>query len=332
MSSNFDQGILRGKEDITSQVFMLLAACLAGTASYALFQYAGGPIKWQAALLIGSAVAFVLAYLFKSVLAVGAATVTVVVWWITQDLYWGGPSGVKNIALASGLLMMGMIFYVLGKHHRSRIRPFSPIYLVASAAPVFLGAVAIAALSITFLYSTRRGLSFIQLVTKEGASALQSWQIALVLSLLAGAVVVAALLGVVKKAITRWELALILGATLVCMVFSMLPGRIYVYYPRQSSMAITSAGMAYAVAANLLLFGELFVMLAIGYLKKKPWVINTGIVLLVVLVALKYFDWFFELISRGVFLIGAGLVFLTVGLLLHHGRRFMLASIKEGGA
>jgi len=331
MESVRGYGILQTKEDVTSQLFLLLAAVLAGVLMFTLFREVGGTVHWKWALLIASLVAGVLAYAFKSIVLLPAAIAGVSTWWVFQEVSWSSKLGIKNLTLAAGIVLFALLLYVVSRYHERWVRPFGKVYLYTSAAPIAVALAGIFAMSVTFLYSTRAGLNLFQNITHEKSTALDSWRLTSVLIVLSAVLVVFTLVALYRKLIVGWEAGLVCVAGAVFITIALLPGKIYVSLPEVSSQ-ITGAGIAYAVLANVFIFMEVLAVILVGYLKKKTWLVNVGAVLLMALVLVKYFDWFFQLISRGIFLVGAGLLFLCVSVLLERGRRYMVTSMNEGGA
>ncbi len=88
-------------------------------------------------------------------------------------------------------------------------------------------------------------------------------------------------------------------------------------------------GVFWAVMTNLLAFASTIITLLLGYRQRSNLLINTGTVVLFLLIAVKYFDWFFTFLDKSVFFIGAGVLLLGIGWLMEKGRRAMLAAIAR---
>lgn len=317
-------------QNAIGMLLLLLGAGFTGLTMYTMSKELGGTIPWQAAVLAGSAAAFVAAYLLRSVFPLPFAILGLGAWWVTQETAWASGHGIRYIVLAAGLVAIALACFALGRIERHRSEDSANVYFAFAAVPIAAGVLFVAALSCAFLGSSKAGLLLVRYVTGEGATALDSPPMAATLAVMAAAAVVLALYGAVRHLMRYREAALVaVGATLA-FVLAALPGKVYVAGPA-FSQAITGTGVAYVILFNILVFAGLACLLLAGYYRGKTWLVNVGVLLLIAFVVVKYFDWFFRLSSRSVFFIGAGLLLLVVGLLMEAGRRLMLSSMKGAG-
>jgi uncharacterized membrane protein len=79
-----------------------------------------------------------------------------------------------------------------------------------------------------------------------------------------------------------------------------------------------------ALLFNLLLFGLEIGIIALGWLRFRPGLCNLGIFMFFLQVVTRYFDIFGQMLSSGLFFIGAGLLLVLGGYLLERSRRRLL--------
>lgn len=96
---------------------------------------------------------------------------------------------------------------------------------------------------------------------------------------------------------------------------------------RSFQVDLTGAGVWWAILFNVLVFVQLLGLIFSGYARREGWLINVGALFLFLLIAVKYFDWFFAFLDKSVFFVGAGILLLAVGWLMEKGRRYVISSI-----
>jgi hypothetical protein len=80
---------------------------------------------------------------------------------------------------------------------------------------------------------------------------------------------------------------------------------------------------------NFVLFSYSACLIITGYLRRHVMLINVGTLALFVFIITKYFDWFFSSLDKGLFFLGAGLLFFVVGGLMENGRRKVVENVEE---
>ena len=93
---------------------------------------------------------------------------------------------------------------------------------------------------------------------------------------------------------------------------------------------VGGAGAGVAVLFNLLLFGLIVGVIALGYRNREPAWVNLGTLFFAVQVIARYVDWFWALMPRSLFFIGAGALLLLGGLWLERARRGVLKRVEKG--
>lgn len=82
----------------------------------------------------------------------------------------------------------------------------------------------------------------------------------------------------------------------------------------------TTSGF-YAMLFNLILAGLIFTLLYVGYQREDMQLINVGMSWLAVLVLVRYFDFFWQLLPRSLFFLVGGLILVFGGMALEKKRR-----------
>jgi uncharacterized membrane protein len=91
------------------------------------------------------------------------------------------------------------------------------------------------------------------------------------------------------------------------------------------------SGTAVSVLFNLLLFVLSIGIIGVGYLIRESEWVNVGTLAFALQVVARYFDWFWNLMPRALFFIGAGTLLLLGGIALERARRRVLAKVREEG-
>jgi uncharacterized membrane protein len=84
-----------------------------------------------------------------------------------------------------------------------------------------------------------------------------------------------------------------------------------------------------ALLFNLLLLALTLGAIAVGYWNRDPAWVNLGTLFFALLVVVRYFDWFWALLPRSLFFIGAGLLLLFGGMALERSRRRVLGEMTD---
>lgn len=88
---------------------------------------------------------------------------------------------------------------------------------------------------------------------------------------------------------------------------------VFFFYPSATSI--------YVLLFNLLLAGFILLMIYAGYQREDMKIVNMGMFWLAVFIVVKYFDWFWKLLSKSLFFIAGGLVLVLGGIALEKKRR-----------
>lgn len=80
---------------------------------------------------------------------------------------------------------------------------------------------------------------------------------------------------------------------------------------------------------NLLLFGLTIGVIALGWARNQPGLMNFGIFVFFVQVVSRYFELFSDMLSSGFIFVGAGLLLVFMGVVLERSRRKLLAGMAQ---
>lgn len=81
----------------------------------------------------------------------------------------------------------------------------------------------------------------------------------------------------------------------------------------------------YVLLFNLILAGIIFTLLYVGYQREDVQLVNTGMFWLSVLIIVRYFDFFWDLLPRSLFFVVGGLILVLGGIALEKKRRQLKA-------
>lgn len=314
------------KEDAVSQLFLLLSVFFLGITLIAFNKDLGYSFSWRTILFITSTLSLVSAYYLKALYSLVFGLIGIIAWWSAQAAQWIEGKDIKRSALFAGLAFAALLFYSVGHLHEREIKwkRFALVYLV-------LGIISIT--GILFFFSSKSGLSVLGKMTK-GTSFFGSWQITFSLIIFVAALVGISLYTVTKKLISLFEFLAVLLLTLLFGTIALLPqqslfldsGNSYNFYT--VGQKLSGSGVFWSIIFNILIFFELLGLIFSGYLRRETWLINLGTFFLLLLIIVKYFDWFFTFFDKSIFFIGAGILLFTVGWFMEKSRRSIISNIK----
>lgn len=313
------------KEDLLAQVYYLMALFFLGATLFALNRDLGDIIEWQTVILLTALIGIAGSYLFKMLFTLPFSLIGLCVWYGTESVAWVEGKDIKGMVVLSGVTLLFILFYVLGKAHLADIKfkRFSYVYNILGL---------ISATGVMFVLSTKMGLDVFSHLT-EGAQIFSSWQAEVSLTVIVLALLAGFGFSLKKKLISKTE-AIFVGLLAVMFV-------IFLFIPEQDitipstfrymyiSQDFSSNGLIWAFFFNVFIFLQLVGIVLSGYINRESWMINLGALMLFLLIIVKYFDWFFTFFDKSIFFISAGVLLFLVGGLMEKGRRYMLKSMNE---
>ena len=309
------------KEDAVGQLFLLLSFLFLGVTLFSFNKDFGDPFAWRTIVLMLSLIGLVGAYYLKTVYILFLSLLGSIIWWVDQVGEWTNDKNtVSSPALFTGLSFVALLLYSLGRLHEKEIRfkRFALVYLV-------LGLVWVT--GTLFFFSTNTGIVYLGELTREG-SFLGSWQITLSLVVFLVSLVGATLWAMAQKLIYPLESIVVFGLTGLFGITALLPEQIMFLKTENTSRELSNTGIFWALFYNIAIFLELLWLIFSGYVRRETWLINMGAIFLFLLVAVKYFDWFFSFLDKSIFFISAGVLFFVVGWFMERGRRYMISNLK----
>lgn len=318
--------IALSKEDAVSQLLLLLSAFFLGITLMAFNRDFEDPLSWRSITLLTASFTLIGAYYFKIVSLLVFGLIGMTSWWGIQAAKWLQGKDIKSAAIFSGLSMVALLFYVLGRLHerQERFKRFAMVYLV-------LGIVWMT--GVLFFLSTKPGLKAFEAML-VGATPFKSWPIMVSLSLFNLAVLGAVIYALPQKLLSIFESGAVVFLLLLFGVMIMLsPQKLFVEAGTPQTIFtvpdLSSQGVLWAIFFNVIIFLELLGLIFSGYKRQEGWLINLGAVFLFLFIFSKYFDWFFTFLDKSIFFIVAGILLFGVGWFMERGRRYMISSIKK---
>ncbi len=308
-------GIGISKEDGTSQLLLLCSLALFGLALALLNDYLGRPVGMGAIAILVLLVALGVAYYSRLIALALIALGGIPIWWGMQSLIWIRDSEGRSVYMLAGFLMLSVMYAILGYAHKK-----SAIYERVAVIYSFIGGLGVTC--ILFLYSIKFMLASIFEHSPETAQA-ATWQIVT-------CIVVAALISVVALAYANFAKKISAPESIAAICFVALAagllalsGTMYL-----SDGTLSPTGTTWGLLLNFALILELLIWLFIGYIRQNAFVVNAGAAAIFVLLFIKYIDWFYHSLEKGLFFIGAGALLLLIGGAMEKGRRLMLDRMK----
>jgi len=309
------------KGDALSQWFLVLGALALSNAIYVINQNFGAPLSWQTILLFAGLIFVVCGYLSKSVYAMVIGIVGLLVWWVDQTIAWSFPGGQAFEAVTAipvGLVWLAILLYVAGF-----IQAKFPPWKRFAAAYTFIGI--LMATTVLFIFSTRSGLEALESMI-ERSYLFDVWQNLVSIFVIGVATTLMAIYAWADKRVSAKEVAACAVLFLLFGVFLVLPDQNIFF---NSNYELSATGIFWAAIINFALFFEILGVIFSGYLRKELWLVNMGTIFLLIFVAVKYFDWFFDFMDKSVFFLVAGVLLFGVGWTMERGRRYLVKSINS---
>ena len=114
-----------------------------------------------------------------------------------------------------------------------------------------------------------------------------------------------------------------------CMAVSVISGLTVALFLRDSPGYAYSSGWLWPMLFNVPLLAVEVGVIALGWWRNAPGLINLGLLVFVIHVVTRYFDLLGGLLSGGVFFIGAGVLLLAIGATIERLRRRLVSSSSQ---
>jgi uncharacterized membrane protein len=313
------------KEDLVSQLLIAAALGFGAVTLLSLDHDLRDIVGWSPIVLVLLAAGYGVAYKLRAEFILLAAALGSLAWWAAQADAWADADGLRQTGGLLGLMLAGLVYYVLGRIAEASARYLRLSYVLTIVGLVtFVGAL--------FYLSSYDGLRALEAMG-EGGDWLGAGRIVGALAVAALGLVAALAYAVRRQRMPGYEAAAVGGLALLAGLLLTLPipslfverGELYYYVER----TLTDVGVIYAIVLNLATLLLLIGLLLLGYLRQRAWLVNLGAFALFVFILFKYFDWFFSDTDKSLFFLGAGVLMLVTGWLMERGRRFMVASIEK---
>lgn len=318
------------KEHMLSQLFFLLFVLFFGVTVLSLNRDIGDPLSWRTVVLLTTILSLFVAYYFRVIYALALGLFGLGFWWVSQALSWADQlaSDTAMALIFFGTLLLALNYYLIGTLHfqNLRLKRFSTVFNALST--IFIAGTLL-------FFSSKPGLGTLEKLT-NGASLFSSWPVAIFIVAVVVGLLFLLFETTLRKKLLRWfevlEIVLLFG---VFLIFCLTPNLTLFeqsskdFFDFDNNLSV--AGIFWAIIFNILVFLKTIEIIFLGYLNKDIKMVNAGTVFLFVIIAIKYFDWFFTLLNKSLFFISAGIILVLVGWGMERGRRFMISSIKGAG-
>lgn len=339
------------KEDIVGQLFYVLGYFFLANLLIGINRELGHPVSIWWLSLTTIILAFVGAYKLKSVYLLPFALIGSMSWWgskagdwIAKSVEIGAPSTLNNgiaaltlpasvrpLSLLIGLCLMAIFFYIAGSIHHSqrRYERFGFVYTMIGLLFVTL---------VLFILSTQVGLEAFGYMS-NGLLPWQSLPFALSLLFFGLMIILSLTYALQHQMLNQYEALAVVGFTLLFLLLSIIPKAMLptpdtLWSPMQDALYPTDSGaqvrMFWSLVWNIAVFVQVIGIIFIGYIHRQIHMINLGTLLLFLLIAIKYFDWFFTFLDKSIFFITAGIFLFIIGAVMEKGRRRVLSALQEG--
>lgn len=263
-----------------------------------------------------------MAYYFRYNIILTFGLLAFLGWMLERTIRWIGEYDINGmVIILSGVITL-TIYYLIGRIHKDGIPAFYRTYRTIGL--FFMGV-------LLFFLSTKIGLHFIESMS-EGEMFFASWQAAIMVLAIVGAYFLVVSYIFSKRTDLIKEGAVSVIPIIFFGILSLIPDLDLFtsasrYYGGGSEM--TFAGIVLALILNIFIFAVLLGIIYYGYINRDEKAVSTGTVLMFILMAVKYFDWFYSFMDRSIFFISAGVVMLGMGFLMEYGRKSLIQSMKS---
>lgn len=306
-------------QDAASQILIAAGLFLAQGTVLIANQRAGEPIAQHLVVLASAALVFAAAYRYRSPILLAVAGAETMSWWIAALAHWTGRSNAG--ALPMGILLIAVVLWCAGRISETiaRNERFANVYWVLGVITITL---------VLFVLSTQAGMTMLSEAVGIGTQRITSNATITLAALSLAAIGIAWHRGALHRLETVWLAAVVSAMT----ALTFLPLRYHDVLEGTFGGTATLSGdaTAWAVVLNLLLLSGLLGLALLGYARREDGLITLSAILLFVFVVVKYFDWLFKLLDRGVAFIGAGAVLIAAGLLMERARRMAIGAMEGG--
>lgn len=310
--------------DFIGQLFLVLSVFFFGLTLLAFNRSLSDPVSWRWVLLMTSVAGLAVAYYFKTALGLAVGLLMTAGWWGSQAVFWAMKENTGAMAVLSGLALIALLFYLLGRQHEARplFKGFSVVYSLLGLISITVG---------LLFFSTMPGLKYFEGLT-EGGLMVASWHLTLFFLALVVLNVALIFRGLAKKALFKAEALAVFALMALFVVIVFLPyqevsvGRLG--YSKMSA-DLSGTGIVWALIFNLFAFLEMLGIIFLGYHRRENYFVNMGVAFFAVFIVVKYFDWFFKFLDKSLFFIIGGILLFVVAWLMDRGRRYIMKTIRQ---
>lgn len=257
---------------------------------------------------------FPIAYLLKTKPTLFLALAVIITWFGLETYSWIYPLDYYDVAhlyFPFIFLLLGITIYQLGWLHKKIeiLKHFSGIY---QGIGLLIGLSMVYYLTFKEIFYTpsvgkTQTIQYINMISYE--------YIVAYIALLITSVIILFLRIRNRSEISPYETAAILFLFLMDVALYFIP--------------ITDSGWIIPIIINIIFALLIIGVIILGYIYRKAFMINIGLVFFVLDVVSRYFDFFWKLLDRSIFFIIGGITLIAGSIILERTRRKMIADIKK---
>ncbi len=317
------------RENTVGQSLILLGILFFGESLLLLNRNLSGITTPLWIIFITLMIALIAGYFLETLYPVLFAIVLLPVWWVSQSLQWVQANNIKSPVVLSGIYFIIFLLYIAGRMlEKSQTR--KNIGMAVNFISIVMLSVFI------FILSTKYGLSIIE-GNKATGSIFLSFPLTFFLLLFVVSALVLFIFASCSKTISLFLYAETIPFAILFILFTSfffirLPDFFTItpsiYQSRYKTLAtLTTKGIVWAVLLNILSVLQLLWVILLGYYRKENVLINLGAFFVLLFVIFKYFACF-DFLSKGIFLLGGGILLFIAGYFMERGRKIAIKKIS----
>lgn len=299
------------------QVYITCAVIFFTFGIYHLTFIVGYPITIVCWLFIASLIGSILAIYFKITGVFMVCATAFSLWLFLQVSVWVSAYNLQPVTPVSVLGLYAGGVYLFGRICvQFRYKTCQPI--------VVLGV--LISSGVLFWFSMRGVIMNLDILA-SGNQATSSWQIMYTIFCIACVTIFMSIYGTIRAKVSFYESLCVFALWCLCIVpllMSVHSTSALISYAYQNTpmQTLTQYGVVLALIYNLSLFGLVMLLVWRGYCRADYVAAEVFASVLFILSLIKYTDWFYHVLDRSIFFLGAGILLLTFATIIRHSRSY----------
>ncbi len=312
-------------EDFISQMYLVFAMGFVVAGLVEANRVIGSFLNFESILLAALLFGGVLAYRFRAIGVMLTCLVGLLAWVVVQTEEWSIASDLRPATVVAAAALYAFSLYIIG-----RVYAKHPVYKQAGVCMIMLG---IMIMGGVLLALSMHGvlLDFEEKLT-HGSVFFYSWQVSLFMTALVFATIFVGTYGMTRKSISLREFLVMFTMLCLCTLPAVLPQQntvALVSYAEETiaSQQLTSVGVFWALLYNIAVFAFFGLLMLHSYRHRRFRLARVSACILVILVMVKYVDWLYGRLDNSIFFLGAGVLLLVLGSVLHRSRKYVSGAL-----